>query len=235
MPDKKALPDVFRVISTNLCGYGETSETRTKQGFGMEHELHIIKTIAEHVREPLHMVGHSFGATVALTAALSREVDVLSLSLFEPNPIEILRASGQIDLFSQTSDIGGAFEAAYLSGDANAPRLVIDFWTGTGAFDDLPEAVQSYCRSHAFTNVLDWKTFKAFKAVLPDYEDIDVPTLLIRGSESNPAMVAMTDTLGDTIPNTQIAVIEGASHSLTMTHAQECAEALLKSTLGPWF
>lgn len=226
-PMQNALPDIFKIISTNLCGYGDTSETRTLQNFGMDHELHIIKTIAEHVGEPLHLVGHSFGATVALAVALSGAVDVLSLSLFEPNPIDILQANGQTGLFNQTRERSDAFEAAYLSGDINAPRLIIDFWAGLGAFDGMPEGAQSYCRSHAFTNVLDWYTDYTFTASLADYEELDIPALLVRGSDSNPAMVAMTGALCDSICNNQAAVVEGASHSLIMTHAQECADILM--------
>lgn len=234
-PMQKILPDTFRVISTSLCGYGATSETRTLQNFGMEHELNVINAIAEHVDTPLHIVGHSFGATVALAAALSGKVNILSLSLFEPNPMDILQASGQVGLFNQTKERGGAFEAAHFSGDINAPRLIIDFWAGASAFDNLPEAAQSYCRAVAFCNVLDWHTVYTLAASLTEYEGMNIPTLLVRGSESNTAMVAMVETLKETIPNNRTAVIEGASHSLIMTHAQECADTLLRGALGQSF
>ena len=231
-PIQQALPGAYKTISTSLCGYGETSETRTLQDFGMEHELRIIKTIAEHVGEPMHLVGHSFGATVALAAAMSKELYILSLSLFEANPVDILHATGQTDLFSKTQEICDAFEAAQVAGISDAPRIVIDFWSGVGTFDDLPEAAQIFCQSHAFTNVLDWKTFNSLSAGIADYREVDIPVLLVRGSESNPAMVAMTDTLGYTIPDTQVAIIEGASHSLIMTHAQKCVDTLLRGALG---
>jgi pimeloyl-ACP methyl ester carboxylesterase len=231
-PMQKALPDAFRVISTSLCGYGDTSETRTLQDFRMEHELRIIKTIAEHVGEPMHLVGHSFGATVALAAGMSKEIDILSLSLFEANPVDILQATGQTELFNQTQEICNALEASHFAGNIDAPRIVIDFWDGAGAFDGLPEAARLFCQSHALTNVLDWKTFNSLAAGVTDYQGIEIPTLLVRGSESNPPMVALTDTLGDTIPDNQIVVIEGASHSLIMTHAQECADTLLRAALG---
>lgn len=232
-PMQNALPETFRVIFTNLCGYGDTSETRTLQDFGMEHELRIIKAIAEHVDEPLHLVGHSFGATVALAAAISREVNVLSLSLFEPTPVSILQATGQTVLFNQTQEICNAFEVAHVSENIDAPRIVIDFWDGTGAFDNLPEAAQAFCQSHAFTNVLDWKTFNSLDAGITDYQGINVPVLLVRGSESNPVMAAMTDTLDDTIHDSQTAIIEGANHSLIMTHPQDCADTLLRGPFGP--
>ena len=60
-----------RLVTTSLCGYGGTTETRTMKDFGIQHDVQVVEALARHIGQTVHLVGHSVGGTVALATALS--------------------------------------------------------------------------------------------------------------------------------------------------------------------
>jgi len=223
---RKRLPDGYRTVATSLRGYGTTAETRSLDDHDMAHEIGIVTEIADRVGGPFHLVGHSFGGTVALAAVLSGSVEVRSVATFEANPLALMLDSGSAGVFEATREMSDAFEAAHARGEADAAARIIDFWGNPGSFAAMPEIVQGYCRSTTYANVLDWRTAFRFQARTADYAAIEVPVLLVRGSLANEAMVAITDTLARSLPNARPAVVDGADHFLITTHADECARLL---------
>jgi pimeloyl-ACP methyl ester carboxylesterase len=233
-PIQKLMPPIFRLIGTSLCGYGATPETRTHDDFGMHHELRIIEQAARRIGGPVHLVGHSFGGSVALAAALAGSIDVVSLAIFEANPLALFREQARKVLYQEIRTLSHEFKAAVDAGKADAASIIIDFWGGPGTFASMPEIVRNYCRETVRANVLDWQTGFGFDASLRDYAAMDIPVLLVRGGQANPAMVAVTQTLQHTLPNVHAAVVEGAGHFLITTHAAECAALLARflATVG---
>ena len=215
----------YRLVATSLCGYGGTTDTRSRQDCGIEHEVQVVQELIRHIGQPVHLVGHSFGGTVALAAALSRTVDIASLSLFEANPIPLIREHGGGKLYGETLRMSQAFEAAVNAGEQDAPARVIDFWGGPGVFAAMPDAVKAYCRETAAVNVLDWRTVTS-DITANDCAALDIPVLLVRGGEANPAMVAITDTLRSCLPDVRHFAVDGAGHFLITSHAPRCAELL---------
>ncbi|MDH3737911.1 MAG: alpha/beta hydrolase [Alphaproteobacteria bacterium] len=223
---QRELSSGYRFVSTSLCGYGATNETRNLGDLDIEHEVRVVAAVAEQVGAPVHLVGHSFGATVALAAALANEFEVLSITTFEANPIALVRERGQMDLYESVTQMNSAFEAAYNAGERDAAGRIIDFWGHDGAFAAMPEVVQDYCRSTTFANVLDWRTAFGFEASMSDYAQLTMPVLLARGGLANPAMVEITAALEAALPNVRPEVIDGAGHFLISSHAKDCSQIL---------
>jgi len=223
---QKALPQQYRFVSTSLCGYGSTDETRSTDNFGMDHLVRTIEAVAKEIGEPVHLVGHSFGGTVAFASAISGTFDVLSITTFEANPVTMIYECGDHQLFEATKKISDEYEAAFHSGERDAAGRIIDFWGGDGSFDAMPKYVQEYCRQTTASNILDWHTAFSFKATISDYSTLSVPVLLARGAYSNLQMLKITETLQACIPNQRSAVIEDASHFLITSHPNACADLL---------
>ena len=220
-----------RLVSTSILGYGGTAETRKLDDLDMAHELRVVEAAAARIGEPVHLVGHSFGGTIALAAALSGHIAVRSIATFEANPLALIAARGRHDLFDDARTMATAFEAAHLDGEADAAGRVIDYWGGAGAFAALPPPVQDFCRKTTWANVLDWRTAFAFGAAPADYARLSMPVLLVRGAKAVPSMVEITEALSRAMPQAKTAVVEGAGHFLISTHPAECA-ALLRDFLA---
>jgi len=234
-PIQKLLPPGYRFVSTSLCGYGATDETRTADDFDIAHEIRVIEAVARHIGEPVHLVGHSFGGTVALAAALAGNIELRSIATFEANPLCLMLDRGRDDLFDAARQMSAAYEVAVQTGEVHAPRRIIDFWGGDGAWATMPEAVQEYCCDTAAANVLDWHTDFGFSPGLDDFAGLDIPVLLVRGALTNAAIVEMTEGLADCIPHARSVQIDGASHFLITTHPARCAGRLADflETAGP--
>ena len=227
-PIQQRLPAGYRFIATSICGYGGTEETRTLGDLGMEHQVRVVEAVAREAGQPVHLVGHSFGGTIALATALAGSVDVLSIATFEANPVALLRERGQGDIYDATWAMSRAFEQAYHDGERDAAGRIIDFWGGAGSFAAMPPAVQDYCRATVYANVLDWRTAFAFEARLADYAQLALPALVVRGALANTAMVAITGGLVASLPDVRAAVVDGASHFLITTHAEQRRGVRLK-------
>jgi pimeloyl-ACP methyl ester carboxylesterase len=231
-PIQRLLKLGLRLVTTSICGYGKSADTRSIGDTGMHHEVQLIEAVARHAGQPVHLVGHSFGGTVALATALSGKVPVLSLSLFEANPINLIRERDGGELFRSTQRMSRDFETAVRAGERDAAGRIIDFWGGAGVYNAMPEAVREYCRGTAQVNVLDWRTVFSF-AVTPDDcsgPALSVPVLLVRGGLANAAMVSITSVLAESLAQPRPHVVEGAGHFLISSHPEACA-ALLSSFL----
>ena len=231
-PVQRLLGLNWRLLTTSLCGYGRTFETRTTRDFGMHHELRVVQALARRAGAPVHLVGHSFGGTVALAAALAGTIDIASLSLFEANPLAMLEGHDGRALYDQTLHMSQDFAQAVTAGEFDAPSRVIDFWGGPGVFAAMPEAVKAYCRSTAPINVLDWQTDFGFTVTPADCARLNIPVLLVRGGNANPAMVGITEALGACMPEVKRAEVAGAGHFLITSHAQACADLLSSFLAG---
>lgn len=225
-PIQRLLGPGRRMVTTSLCGYGQSRDPRSLDDAGMHHEVALVEAICRRLDQPVHLVGHSFGGTVAMAAALAGAVPIASLSLFEANPIDCIRDRGAGALYLETLEMSRAFEAAVDAGEQDAPARIIDFWGRPGAFAVMPEAVKSYCRSTASVNVLDWRSAFAFRITPAQCCTLKVPVLLVRGALANPAMVQITNTLQEWLPHSRAQVVEGAGHFLISSHSGACAASL---------
>jgi pimeloyl-ACP methyl ester carboxylesterase len=226
-PIQRALPKRWRFVATSLCGYRRTLETRGMNDFGVEHHVRVIEaTVRAAGGGPVHLVGHSFGGTVALAAAMARGFEVSSLSLFEANPVTVLRHHGHSALHDITLRMSQNSERAVHVGERDAAARIIDFWGTKSDFAAMPEPVQDYCRQTTKANVLDWRAAFAFDVDEADLSRLDFPVLLVRGELANPTMRAVTTILGSTLPRVRDEIIAGAGRFLISSHPQACAATL---------
>lgn len=221
------IPDDWQLAAVSLPGCGETAETRRPGNADMAHEVRVV---AEAVRRlgggPVHLVGHSFGGTVALAAALSGEVHVASLSLFEANPFDLIVGNGP--LYAEARELAAAFKEALDAGEPDAAARIVDWWGGPGCFAAMPGRVQDFCLNAAPANALDWETDFGFRPDRAAIAALSCPVLLVRGADAIPAMAEMTDALGALLPASRRAVVAGAGHFLTTTHPRDCARLIVE-------
>ncbi len=215
-------PD-HRVLLPDLLGYG--ASTAIARGEPLHWHLDVLglEALLDTLDRPAHLVGHSYGALLAMTAALRRPRAVRSLSLVEPVAFAVLRGT--------PDDTFGASQSSMPFGDGALPddraadeawlTWFVDYWNGPGAFARLPERM----RASFVSNV--WVCFREVWSLMGDatpaevWSTIAAPTLFIRGERSPREARAVCERLAHALPDAALTEIEGAGHMAPITHESE--------------
>lgn len=216
----------YRIVTTSLLGYGATAERRPLGNATMRQQTEVIDRILERIGEPAHVVGHSFGGLTALAHAIEGTIKPASLILVEANPPGLLKTSGEADLYAMFGAMTQDYFAEFEAGRSDAARHVIDFYGGEGTFAAFPAKVRDYVMKTTPANIRDWSSGTPFEPPLSAYHQIVVPTLVVRGGESHPAMMRIAEILAKTIPHGRLETVPGGGHFLPATHPAELARLL---------
>src|SRR5688572_30743417 len=80
----RALMGAHRAVAPNLRGYGRSSPWPEGRPAEIAAELELLEAVAATLGAPLHVVGHSMGAWLALELARRQPRRYASLALIEP-------------------------------------------------------------------------------------------------------------------------------------------------------
>ncbi|MEM8978410.1 MAG: alpha/beta hydrolase [Pseudomonadota bacterium] len=177
--------------------------------------------------KPLDVIGHSFGATVALRLAVARPDLVRQLVLIEP----VFFAAAKDDpRYQAHKDAFAPFEAAMEAGEAErATQLFTDIW-GTGLpWATLPKSQRDYMTQRIHLIPAGASGISADNAGLlrpGKLESLACPVTLIEGEISDPVMGAILDHLEHRMLQVSRHVIAGAGHMAPITHPKDVAEVI---------
>jgi pimeloyl-ACP methyl ester carboxylesterase len=198
----------FRVIALDLCGYGDNPATISGTSFTLDDEVRLITAYLDNLIEPharLHIVGHSYGALVALRYAQSRSERVASLSLYEPVALRML------DVDDPT--LVGIRRAAermarlIMAGRRHdAAQAFVDFWSGEGSFASLPNQAGFVRRIDKV--VLDFQAAWRWPLAPTDLRAIVAPTLLLVGQRSPEVTQRIVTSLTRVLPDCRVGWFE---------------------------
>src|SRR6185503_11378987 len=140
----------------------------------LRHEVELLEPVLERAGSPSALVGHSYGAAVALIAALRDPGRVRALAVYEPTLFSLLDAEAPAP-----NDAEGIREVVVKAGlaldagnqDAAAERF-IDYWMGAGSWSRTPDARKAPI-AESVRNVRRWgyalfteqTPLKAFRAL----------------------------------------------------------------------
>jgi pimeloyl-ACP methyl ester carboxylesterase len=170
----------------------------------------------------VHLVGHSYGAVVALKLASWRPQRIASLTVYEPVLLhwllgdgaasrphvgEALSLAGEIDLRIARDDLPGAAQA------------FVDYWSGAGAWAQMPARTR-FAVAACMPTVQ-----RQFDALLDDAPTRDelaqlhAPALVLSGSRSPRGVQRIATLVRQALPRARHEVLEGVGHMGPMTHA----------------
>ena len=217
----------FRCVTTSLLGYGGTAERRTPSNASIEQEAEVVESVIRRAgggRIAVHVVGHSFGGLVASVVAMRKRVRIASLTIVEAPAAELLRTTGEDAHYQAFRTMTDAYFAAWNRGESDAIARMIDFYGGTGTFASWPQRVRAYAVETTAANILDWQCAYDFPLSPGMLAGIDVPSLILTGTESHPAARRANELLGQHMPDAWVATLAGGAHFMIATHAEEVAE-----------
>ena len=226
-----ALKDHYRVIAPNLFGYGDTPPWSGTGRQTLADQAELILALCSEVEGPIHMVGHSFGGAVAVTAASLLGSRVGRLVLFEPILFYLLSQDGREDAFHEAKSLADHVRECAARDDwpTGAARFA-DYWLGDGAWAVMPEK-----RRTAFVAALR-PSLHEFDAGLDESSTIDLcrslpaRTMVMHDAESRRSVREIVEILTKACPHWTFRQLVDAGHMAPLTHP-ELVNPIIKAFL----
>ena len=216
------LNDVSVMTAMDLPGHGRSGPRDMSTTWQTQSTEMAIKLL-EQTGHPADLVGHSFGATVALRIAVERPDLARSLTLIEPVFFSAAKDAGRIEFDEHMGAHSYFYDLLNRKDYDGAARAFSEIWGGSTAWKELPQKQREYMSDRI-------EMIRAGgDSVLgtgPDYiplsdlSSLTVPVLLIEGSDTDAIIGAVQETLADVFPRSKRVVIEGAGHMVAITHAK---------------
>lgn len=226
------------MLAPDTHGAGRGPAWPSDRPLSLSDEVDLIEPILQCAGEPFALVGHSYGGAVALLAALRQPSRVSALVLYEPTLFGLIEAtSAQPNAADGIRECVARAGAALAVGDrATAAERFIDYWMGEGAYAVKPEA-QRTAIEDAIVHVQGW--FHALinePTSLASMRSLEIPVLLMQGSETTESGRAVTSLLAQTLPQVKVLSFDGLGHMGPITHpvpVNAAIEAFLMQNAAP--
>jgi pimeloyl-ACP methyl ester carboxylesterase len=213
--------DRFTVYAVDRRNRGASS---LSQGHSLLDEACDLVAFMREIKDPVFLVGHAYGAQVALNAARLAPQHVRQLVLYEPptptavapallETLENVAAAGDWEQFASRFFRDGLALPADALADMRASRA----WEAIVA--DAPATLGDLraMSRHAFTPAI--------------YSGLFMPICLQLGSESHRDLY-VTDALAEVLPSRTLQMLEGAAHDAMTTAPEMYAHAVLRFFRG---
>ena len=217
----------YRVLAPDLLGYGRNAPWPRNMAIAADQELGVIQALLDIALEPVHLVGHSYGGTVALSAARRFPRRVASLSLIEPVAFHLLRHADERDGWSEIAALAERHLALVGEGrDAAAAEAFITYWTGPKVWQQMPDAARASAIRSAVKVAAEWRLMFASEDDRDAAAGIEAPTLLVCGGRTRTPARRVVEILRQALPNAQHLEIADAGHMSPLTHPADVADAI---------
>lgn len=211
----------FTVYAIARRGRGETAAT---VGHNLDDESQDVAALIQAIDEPVFLLGHSYGAQVALAAAAQVPDRISKLVLYEaPYPHVISQdALTQLKRLAQAEQ-WEEFAVTFFRNTLFVPVEVLDELKAT---EDWLSIVADAKASLEDIQALVRYDFKADR-----FRELQVPVLLQIGTAS-PHELYITDALAAVLPNARIEALPGQAHEGMTTAPKMYVEAVSRFLLG---
>ncbi|MFN9744183.1 MAG: alpha/beta fold hydrolase [Betaproteobacteria bacterium] len=228
------LADRFTVLAPDSYGCGRSPEWPSDRTISLQDEVDLIEPVFERAGDPFVLVGHSYGAAVALRAAIRRPERVRALVVYEPTLFSLIDADAPAPNDADGIRQAVASAAAALeTGDPDAAaRCFIDYWTTPGSWARTPDE-QKPVIAQAVRNVRRWAhALFTEPTPLAGFARLGMPVLYLSGALSTPSAHGVDRRLVPALRNVTHVRLPGLGHMGPVTHPDVVNHAIEEFLLG---
>ncbi len=220
----KGLESCLEMVAVDIPGHGATEFDASRDIQDQAVETAVV--LLERFGKPAHLVGHSFGATVALRMAIERPDLVASLSLFEPVYFSLLAEGDPAAYAGEMAAMQDFADCAISEDWEGAANAFLKRWGEGVTLEWMPEKQRDYvleriplivANNHSIIDVREGGV------TLADVARISAPCLLMEGERSPATIHRVNDVIEAALPDVRRRVIKGTGHMGPITHAAEIA------------
>jgi pimeloyl-ACP methyl ester carboxylesterase len=212
----------YRVIAPDLPGYGASHDVPSGIRSSLRAVARAIAEIAIAGGEPVHLVGHSYGGTVALKIAQVWPELVRSLTLIEPAAFHYLGGGDAADraLLAEIRFVAGIMSAC-VADDAPEAGMAgfVDYWNGEGCWANLAPEQRQRLTLQIGAVLANFSAGFAETTPIEDCATITCPVQVIMGLQSKAPAQRVAEMVAETIPGARLTLFAEAGHMMPITHA----------------
>jgi pimeloyl-ACP methyl ester carboxylesterase len=209
-----------RVLAPDTHGAGRGPAWPADRTLTLHDEVTLLEPLFARAGAPFALVGHSYGAAVALLAALKQPERVHALVLYEPTLFALVdAASPPPNAADGIRETVARAEGALAAGNRGAAaEAFIDYWMGAGAWAAKPPSQRSAIEA-AIVNVQGWgRALLGDTTPLAALRALEMQVLLMQGSQTPASARAVAALLARTLPRVENLTFDGLGHMGPITH-----------------
>lgn len=227
----QALSSRWQVLSPDLHGHGRSPQWPPTAAHTLHVDAHavtaLMETTSPHLdQRGVHLVGHSYGAAVAIQMALRHPRRVRSLTLYEPVAFGVLRELAPRDpSLTEITDIAHSVRGLMHRGESEeAAARFITYWGGDEAWATMNPAQRSAVADRMPTVPRHFDALFSAQWSQALLSRLTMPILLMNGALTRTPARRVTELLARHVPHAQRCTLEGAGHLGPITHADTVAQ-----------
>ncbi len=208
-------------------GHGQSAPWQAEGAGAGAFQRLATQIAASFITRPVDLIGHSFGASVALRLAVAAPEAVRSLTLIEPVLFKAVEGSADwVELRAHQDH----FEALIAAGafDAAAKGFLRDWGAGL-PWEALPEHQRSrFAAAMPMVGNISAANFEDPGQIwrAGGLEGIDAPVMVVHGDASPPIVAQVCAAIAARLSDVGTACIPGGGHMLPLTHAAQLSDLL---------
>jgi lipase len=217
-------PEGHRLVAVDAYGAGVGPGVPGRRR--LDDYADQVLAVVEHVGEPVHLVGFSWGGATALHVGVIAAPVLASLTVVEPEAYSLLTASDG-PAFSAITELRERWRE-HVRADRwyEACAEFIDFYNGPGTFARWPAA-----RRDLFLDVQRsrgdlWDVLFEAPLSAETLLEIPLPVHVVEGSATSVVDRTICGLVRRHVRQAEHTLIEGAGHMLPLTHATQLSPAL---------
>lgn len=210
----------FAVHAVDLHGHGARPAWRGSAAPTLADEAALALPLLEAAGGG-HVVGHSYGAAVALKLAAMEPRLVQSVVAYEPVLFRFLIDDptlhpAAVDILG----VAGAVRRSLARGALrDAAERFVDFWSGADAFAAMPTPAQDAIASRMPAVRAHFEALFREPLTLAGLRRLSLPMLFLRGDRTVNAMRCLMDVLREGLPRAAHESFADLAHMGPVTHA----------------
>ena len=212
------LADRYGVRALHLYGYGATTPWPGRETQTLEAQARLVVAACDGLAEPVSLVGHSFGGTVALKAATLLGARVGGMVLIEPNPMHLLAQHGRDGEYAEVCALRDHVKHFGARGDweAVAERFA-DYWVGDGTWNEMPAERRAAFAALLPPNFHEWDAAMGERTTVADLAGIECRTLVMSDPATRRPIRAIAEILAEARPDWTFRDIPAGGHMAPVT------------------
>ena len=211
-------------LQIELPGHGLAEDWDRSRDYA-DQALEIA--LGELPTDPVPIVGHSFGAVLALRIAVERPYRVSSLVMVEP--VFFAAAKGRWGHDKAMRDMAAFDKKMKAAQFATAAKEFHAMWGEGRPWSDLSADQKSYIVDRIELIPAGDTLLRNDRPGLLKpgrLEKLEMPVTFVDGGDSHPVMADIISELGDRIPDAEWVTVPEARHMLPVTHPEMLAQAV---------